>query len=133
MWLFNHLVVSVRAWVSSQEGCHCYIFLIYGMYHCLNITTRSEGQPCAILIRAVEPLEGSDQMAQNRRRNSTSSKSSSDSCRSADSRPPKPMKLQLLCSGPGRLCQAFQVCRSLRTRPVGEICVGALPQPNPPE
>lgn len=34
-----------------------YIYLIYGMYDCLNFVTESEGEPCAVLIRAVEPLE----------------------------------------------------------------------------
>ncbi|MCS7002898.1 MAG: DNA-3-methyladenine glycosylase, partial [Dehalococcoidia bacterium] len=33
-------------------------YLIYGVYHCLNIVTESEGYPAAVLIRAVEPLGG---------------------------------------------------------------------------
>lgn len=37
---------------------HSYIYLIYGMYHCLNIVTEREGFPAALLIRALAPVEG---------------------------------------------------------------------------
>ena len=43
-----------------------YIYLIYGMYCCLNFVTEAEGEPCAVLIRALEPLEGGDFMARSR-------------------------------------------------------------------
>jgi DNA-3-methyladenine glycosylase len=39
---------------------HAYIYLIYGMYYCLNIVTEGEGYPAAVLLRAIEPLEGID-------------------------------------------------------------------------
>ncbi len=38
------------------DGGHSYIYLIYGMYHCLNIVTRTSAHPEAVLIRALEPL-----------------------------------------------------------------------------
>lgn len=40
-------------------GGHAYVFLIYGMYYCMNIVTEPEGNPCAVLIRggkAISPL-----------------------------------------------------------------------------
>lgn len=43
-----------------------YVYLIYGMYYCFNIVTKEEGIPEAVLIRAIEPLEGIDDMALNR-------------------------------------------------------------------
>ncbi|WP_374029422.1 DNA-3-methyladenine glycosylase [Bdellovibrio bacteriovorus] len=39
------------------NGGHSYVYLIYGMYHCLNFVTRTEEHPEAVLIRAVEPFE----------------------------------------------------------------------------
>lgn len=43
-----------------------YVYIIYGMYYCLNTITREEGIPEGVLIRAIEPLEGIDIMAKNR-------------------------------------------------------------------
>ena len=43
-----------------------YIYLIYGMYHCLNFVTEPENEPCAVLIRAIQPVENGDGMAQHR-------------------------------------------------------------------
>jgi len=37
---------------------YAYVYLIYGIHHCLNLSTGPEGYPAAILIRALEPLEG---------------------------------------------------------------------------
>ena len=43
-----------------------YIYIIYGMYHCLNLVTEPEGEPCAVLIRGAQPTENVDRIAQNR-------------------------------------------------------------------
>jgi len=39
-----------------------YVYLVYGMYHCLNVVTEPEGRPAAVLIRAVEAIDGVDAM-----------------------------------------------------------------------
>jgi len=68
-----------------------YIYLIYGMHHCLNIVTGTEGTASAVLIRAVEPLEGRDVMAVRRGLDPTG-------CSDRD-----------IAAGPGRLCQALGI------------------------
>lgn len=43
-----------------------YIYLIYGIYHCLNFVTEREGEPSAVLLRGLVPLEGTAEMARRR-------------------------------------------------------------------
>lgn len=43
-----------------------YIYLIYGMYSCLNLVTEPEGEPAAVLIRSGQPVENGDIIAKNR-------------------------------------------------------------------
>lgn len=72
------------------KGGHSYVYLIYGMYYCFNVVTREKNEPEAVLIRALEPLEGVNIMFRNR----------------------KVTREQDLCSGPGKLCQAMGIDRS---------------------
>lgn len=69
-----------------------YVYFIYGMYYCLNVSCEPDGLAGCILIRALEPVEGLATMAKLRKL------------------PPSP-KPQLLTSGPGRLCQALDITR----------------------
>ena len=43
-----------------------YIYLIYGIYHCLNFVTEPEGEPSAVLLRGLVPVEGTAEMARRR-------------------------------------------------------------------
>ncbi|MCL4514871.1 MAG: DNA-3-methyladenine glycosylase [Firmicutes bacterium] len=57
---------SKRTSVMFGPGGHAYVFLIYGMYCCFNVVAATTDQPQAVLIRALEPLEGIDLMAARR-------------------------------------------------------------------
>jgi DNA-3-methyladenine glycosylase len=80
-----------RTEVMFGPAGHAYVYFIYGFYNMLNLVTEAKDYPAAVLIRAVEPVDGVAAMQRRRR---------SDSLRS-------------LASGPGKLCQAFDIDRSL--------------------
>lgn len=84
----------------SRPGT-AYIYLIYGMYHCLNFVTEEEGVPCAVLIRGAEPLTPQDAqlIALNRFQRTTSELSAYQ-------------KKQFL-NGPGKLCRGLCLDRSM--------------------
>ncbi|WP_257351253.1 DNA-3-methyladenine glycosylase [Pseudalkalibacillus decolorationis] len=70
-----------------------YMFMIYGMHHCLNIVSGLKGNPEAILIRAIEPTTGIDRMLKNRFPNNSGTLVKS--------------KFKTLTNGPGKLCKAL--------------------------
>jgi DNA-3-methyladenine glycosylase len=72
-----------------------YVYFTYGMHHCMNVAAGEEGDPVAVLIRALEPTEGLGQMEANR-----------------GGTLGRRMKATDLCSGPGKLCQALGIDRS---------------------
>ena len=76
------------------EAGHAYVYLIYGMYCCLNVVTGLPGQPQCVLIRALQPTLGLEEMAL--RRGGKGEKE--------------------LCRGPGKLCQALEIGRELNMR-----------------
>ena len=75
-----------------------YLYLIYGMYHCLNFVTEPEGEPCAVLLRAVEAAEGAEFMAQNRFGCGLSALT--------------PYQRKNFLNGPGKVCRAFSLTRA---------------------
>lgn len=81
---------------------YTYIYFTYGMHWCFNIVTGPEHYPAAVLIRALEPLEGFAAM-----------------CRLRNTSDPT-----LLTSGPSRLCQAFDISKKLNAKPLN-IKLGA--------
>ncbi|MFL6215122.1 MAG: DNA-3-methyladenine glycosylase [Blastocatellia bacterium] len=94
----SHAVTRQRqAAMMAETYGHIYVYLIYGMHYCLNITTECEGVG-AVLIRAVEPTAGFELMS---RRRGTSN-------------------IKLLASGPGRLCAAFGIDISMNGQPLGK-------------
>jgi DNA-3-methyladenine glycosylase len=71
---------------------HAYVYAIYGRYFCMNISCEAEGRAGCVLLRALEPLAGTERMALNR------------------GLPPGATPRQLT-SGPSRLCQALGLTR----------------------
>jgi DNA-3-methyladenine glycosylase len=71
-----------------------YVYFIYGMHYCLNISCEPDGQAGCVLLRALEPLEGLATMGRMRGVEPGSNP-------------------RLLASGPGRLCQALGITRDM--------------------
>ena len=87
--------------VMFGEGGHLYVYFTYGMHFCANVVTGQEGTGCAVLLRALEPLEGIAFMARRRKR---------------------PLShVRELLSGPAKLCQAMDIGRASERR---RICAG---------
>lgn len=84
--------------VMYHIGGTTYVYFIYGMYHCFNVVTEPADKPAAVLVRAVEPVEGAEHMSQLRYGMDFTSLS--------------PGKKTGLCNGPGKLCIAMGIGKS---------------------
>lgn len=109
---FRGLIVETEAYAPGDPACHAYrrqttrntvmfgaagmsyVYLIYGMYHCLNVVTDLEGLPSAVLIRALQ-LESIPDWVN----------------------PKQSKKPHLVAAGPGKLCRALKIDLSLTAQP----------------
>ena len=85
-----HRGKTPRNAVMFGEPGHAYVYFTYGMHYILNLVTEAAENPCAVLIRAVVPLAGIEEMEDRRKR------------KGAD-----------LTNGPAKLCQAFSIDKAL--------------------
>ena len=92
---YNYRRTPRTATLFSQPGT-AYIYLIYGMYHCLNFVTEPEGEPAAVLLRALEPLAGIEAMARRR----------------YGDKPMTAYRRKHFLDGPGKVCQALALTRA---------------------
>jgi DNA-3-methyladenine glycosylase len=76
---------------------HAYVYFVYGMHYCLNVVAEGPGRPSAVLLRALEPMEGLEFMRANR----------------AGKLPAARLRDTDLCSGPAKLAQALRLDSSL--------------------
>lgn len=91
---YNYRKTARTATLFGPPG-HAYIYLIYGMYHCLNFVTEPEGEPAAVLLRAVQPAAGEEAMRL---------------LRFGTDRLSAYQRKNFL-NGPGKVCQAFSLTR----------------------
>ncbi|MDR0496679.1 MAG: DNA-3-methyladenine glycosylase [Treponema sp.] len=115
-------IVETEAYLFHNDpGCHAsrgltarnapmfgpagytYVYFIYGMYHCLNIVSGKTGEGEAVLIRALEPIEGLETMKKRREPAPKPDRAEVPLC--------KTQKIENLCNGPGKLTQAFGITK----------------------
>ena len=115
---------TARTGTLFRQGGTAYIYFIYGMYHCLNFVTEPEGEPAAVLIRAAEPLAGTDTICRLR----------------FGDKPLTACRQKNFLNGPGKLCKGLFLTREQNGLDLvtGEelfVCDGpedlGLPAPSP--
>lgn len=84
---------TARNEVMWGDGGHLYVYFTYGMHYCCNVVTRRSGQPEAVLLRALEPIVGIPLMLHRRGG--------------------KTLPATALARGPGNLCRALGIDRTL--------------------
>jgi DNA-3-methyladenine glycosylase len=83
--------ITERTRVIFGPPGHAYVYFSYGMHHCLNVVAEPTGRAGCVLVRALEPLSGLDEMFRRR---------------------PRAKAPRDLCSGPGKLTQAMGITLS---------------------
>ena len=92
---FNYRRTARTETLFAPPGT-AYIYLVYGMYHCLNFVTEPEGEPAAVLLRAIWPVAGAETMARLR----------------YGDKPLTPYRQKHFLDGPGKVCQALALTRA---------------------
>jgi DNA-3-methyladenine glycosylase len=94
-----------------------YVYLVYGMYDCLNIVTEPVGRPAAILVRAVEPIEGDAAMRAARlERTLARRRTRTERADAAETARLSQLPSARLAAGPGLVAAAFGIDRSFTGR-----------------
>jgi len=83
--------VTPRTRVIFGPPGHAYVYLIYGMYECLNLVAEPDGAAGCVLLRALEPVAGVERMRERR---------------------PRARRVEELASGPGKLTLAMDITRN---------------------
>jgi len=91
-------------WLYGAPGT-AYVYFIYGVHWCFNAVTRAVGSPSAVLVRAIEPLDGVELMRERR-----------GVSRERD-----------LTNGPGKLCEALGITGALNGAPLRGSAIEILP------
>lgn len=86
------------------DGGHIYVYLIYGMYYCLNISANKANIPECVLIRAIEPVKGIEEICENRYKKNYSNLST--------------YQKKNISNGPGKLCMALNIDKSLNSKSI---------------
>ena len=117
--VYRGIIVETEAYLGLKDkACHTYggkmtertktmyfrqgfsyVYLIYGIYSCFNITSAGEGIPEGVLVRAIEPISDIDDIAINRYGTSYDQLNK--------------YKRKNISNGPGKLCKALKIDRDL--------------------
>lgn len=89
--------ITPRTKVMFGPPGYAYVYLIYGMYYCLNFVTEEEGVCSAVLIRGAEPIENIEAMCMNRYKRPMESLTKN--------------QIKNLANGPGKLCNALKITK----------------------
>jgi len=90
--------LTKRNEVMFSKGGHLYVYFTYGMHFCANVVTGRAGKGEAVLLRAVQPIEGIDRMSRYRKHHSHRTER-------GDALQPN------LTNGPAKLCEALMIGR----------------------